>query len=359
MPFSKRLDQREGFIELAPRTSLHGRRRAETSPPPFWRLAVGLVFAGIVSCGGNSTPRITIAAGSLSGAWSAISEGLVSSIRKGLPCVAVTSEPGLDGANAALVAEGKVELGLVHSAMARLALRGEYPYSHKLETLRGLSLMYRDSAFHFLLNKNTGLKSIEDIKNKRYPLRLSVIYRGSLMEIASRTVLEAYGISYEDIESWGGKVYFRALRPSLDLMKDGRLDAVSLTVQFPQTLINEASRYQPLTLLTPSPLAVDVANKKLGTYRSTIPAEAYRFLDDDVVTFSDVVVLIANSNLSNELAYQISHSIHANLDYLHGVHKALSTLTPQELSPAAFLPLHPGSQQFFKEAGLLQTQTSP
>ena len=318
-------------------------------------LAVILVLTSLSGCGRQATPRITIAAGSLSGAWSAISEGLVSSIRKGLPDVAVTSEPGLDGANAALVGEGRVELGLVHSAMARLALRGEDPYDVELETIRGLSLIYKDSAFHFLLNRNTGLRSIEDIKNQRYPLRLSVIYRGSLMEIASRTVLEAYGISYEDIESWGGKVFFRALRPSLELMKDGRLDAVSLTVQYPQTLINEASRHQPLALLAPASRAIDTVNEKLGTYQSTIPAGAYRFLDQDVATFSDVVVLIANSGLSDGLAYQITRAIHADLDYLQGVHRTLSTLTPQQLPPSAFLPLHPGSRRFFEETGLLKT----
>lgn len=324
-------------------------RKARGSVLLLW----GLLAAFLSGCGSSSTEKITLSGGSLAGGWSAISEGLTGALRRALPGAAITHEVGGDGANAVLVNSGRVQLGLLHSAVAQLALRGEYPYSQKLEQIRGISLVYSDSAFHFLVNANTGLTSVEEIKAKKYPIRISVIYRGSLMEIASKTLLEAYGITYEDIESWGGKVYFRALTPSLELIKDGQLDAVSVSVQFPETNINEASLTHNFRLLPISDAAIEYVNQKLGTYRSKIPAGTYRFAPEDIPTFSDVCILIAYAGMPEEQAYQVTRALFTNLDYLHTVHRALSKLKPSDMPRVNHLPLHPGAIRFYREAGVL------
>lgn len=321
----------------------------------IWRRpgAAACLLAALAGCSAAPTKKITLAGGSLAGAWSAISEGVANSLRREMPGAAVTHEVGLDGANAALVDSGRAQLGMLHSAMGRLALAGKYPYSRQHENLRVISRVYSDSAFHFLVSEKTGLTSIEEIQQKKYPLRLSVIYRGSLMELASRTTLEAYGITYEDIESWGGKVHFRALVPSLDLMKDDRLDAISISVQFPENNMNEASLRQRFRLLPLSADAIQYINEKLGTYRSAIPAGTYRFTPEDVPTFSDLCVLIAYAGLEEQQAYEITRALFKNLDYLHTVHRALSKLNASDMPQVNDLPLHPGAERFYREAGVL------
>lgn len=321
--------------------------------------AWAMVWLGVVvslplwGCQSRSPERITLAGGSLAGAWSAISEGVANALRREMPGAAITHEVGLDGANAAIVDSGRVQLGMLHSAMGQLALAGEYPYPRKLQNIRAISRVYSDSAFHFLVSEKTGLTSMEEIQQKKYPLRLSVMYRGSLMETASKAMLEAYGITYEDIESWGGRIYFRALVPSLELMQDGRLDALSLSVQFPETNINEASVFQRFRLLPLSEEAIASVNQKLGTYRSTIPAGTYRFAQKDIPTFSDVCVLIAYAGLEEQEAYDITRALFKNLDYLHTVHRALARLTPSDMPRVNRIPLHPGAARFYREAGVL------
>ena len=312
--------------------------------------AAALLWAPLGGCRQSPTEKITLAGGSLAGAWSAISEGVANALRREMPDQAITNEVGLDGANAALVDSGRVQLGMIHSTMVRLALAGEYPYRKRLKNLRGISRIYPDSAFHFLVTEKTGLTSLEQIKQKKYPLRISVIYRGSLMEIASKTTLEAYGITYEDIESWGGRVYFRALAPSMELMKDGRLDAISISVQFPETNMSEASLTQGFRLLPLSEEAIAYVNQKLGTYKSKIPAGTYRFANTDIPTFSDVCILIANAGMKEEQAYRVTRALFQNLDYLHTVHKALARLNAADM-PRLDLPLHPGAARFYRETG--------
>ncbi|MEE8583726.1 MAG: TAXI family TRAP transporter solute-binding subunit [Acidobacteriota bacterium] len=149
-----------------------------------------------------------------------------------------------------------------------------------------------------------------------------------------------------------GKVYFRALRQSLELMRDGRLDAVSVTVQFPQTLINQASLKQDLQLLPLSGQAIEFVNRRLGTYPSRIPAGAYSFVGEDIPTLSDVVLLIANARLSDDHAYEVAKAIFKNLSYLHKVHKALARLSPDQMPQVNQVPLHPGALRLYTEAGL-------
>jgi hypothetical protein len=289
----------------------------------------------------------------MAGAWSAISEGVANSLRRAMPQTAVTHEVGLDGANAVIVNSGRVELGMLHSAMARLALAGEYPYSGKLENIRAISRVYSDSALHFVVTEESGLTSIEEIRERKYPLRLSVMYRGSLMETASKATLEAYGISYDDIERWGGTVYFRALVPSLELMRDGGLDAISVSVQFPETNISETSLLLPLRLLPLSEQAIEAVNRKLGTYRSSIPGGTYRFAPQDVPTFSDLCILIAHAGLDDQTAYDITRALFDNLDYLHTVHRSLAKLTAADLPRVNEVPLHPGAARFYRQAAAL------
>jgi len=333
------------------------RKRANPSgsgPLAFWGLFLAALLCGAAAgCQTGQTERITLSGGSLGGAWSAISEGVATCLRREMPGAAITHEVGMDGANAVIVDSGRVELGILHSAMGQLALAGEPPYSRKLENIRAITRIYSDSAFHFLVDPRTGLTSIEEIRDKKYPLRLSVNQRGTLMEIASRVALEAYGMTYEDIESWGGKIYFRPLRPSLDLMQDGRLDAATNPVQFPENNINEASLTLDLRLLPLSDPAIEYVNKRLGTYPCTIPADAYRFAEQDVQTFCDVALLIVHAGLEEERVYDITRALVKNLDYLHTVHRALAKLTVSDMPRVNAFPLHPGAVRLYREIGAL------
>jgi hypothetical protein len=83
----------------------------------------------------------------------------------------------------------------------------------------------------FAVRPDTGIESIEDIKKQKYPLRISTRRRGKLATTiyAIEEVLKAYGLSYRDIEKWGGKI-MEAPNPSgperRDAILSGNADAV-------------------------------------------------------------------------------------------------------------------------------------
>ena len=99
--------------------------------------------------------------------------------------------------------------------------------------------------------------------------------------------------------------------------------------------------------------AIDYANSKLGTSQTVIPAGTYSFVKTDTPTFSDTCVLIANAEVEEERVYDVIAAIFKNLDYLHNVHRALSTLTLSDMPRVNYIPLHPGAQRFYREKGVL------
>ncbi len=76
----------------------------------------------------------------------------------------------------------------------------------------------------FSVRDNVPIHSFEELKAKKYPLRLALLPKGSSGEWATKTVLKAYGITYQDIESWGGKVTFVSFPTAVEMMKDGQAD---------------------------------------------------------------------------------------------------------------------------------------
>ena len=187
-------------------------------------------------CGCEATDeswRMTLAGASPGGAWSAIGEAITDELRRGIASSSFTLEPGQDGANAVLVQQQKVELGLVHSSLALAALSGTSPFDAPQPDVRAVMLIYGDAPFHFIVDRRSGVTNIADILRRRTPIRVSVNTRGSLMELATRTVFDAYGLQFDDIREYGGDILFFPFNESYEMMKNGRIDAIGTTVQVP------------------------------------------------------------------------------------------------------------------------------
>ncbi|MEW6662774.1 MAG: TAXI family TRAP transporter solute-binding subunit [Bacillota bacterium] len=297
--------------------------------------------------------NVTIAGGSIGGAWAAIGEGVGEVIRRSYPGSNTAYEVGQEAANIALVGSGKVQLGIAHTGLLKLAMEGKAPFNQAYAQLRALTVLYGEAVEHFIVRTDTGIASFEELKAKKYPLLLNLNTKDSFMEIVGRKALEAHGITYDDINSWGGKVNFMAMGPSLDLMRDGKLHAFSNVIQVPSSHVVDASTTLKLTLFPMSDEAIKKVNAELGTYKSVIPKEKYPFLKEDVPTVAATVVLFTSVDLPEQQAYAIVKAIHDNFDYFKGIHGSLKGLDLKGMAKTAPVPLHPGAEKYYKEKGAL------
>lgn len=328
---------------------------------------VMLVSSLLVGCGdrsGSQTPptssngtenteveklKLTIAGGSIGGAWAAIGEGVSEVIRRSYPGSEIAYEVGQEAANVAMVSGNKVQLGIAHASFLKMASDGVDPFSSPMGNIKALAVLYGEAAEHFLILQNSGIKSFDDLKAQKYPLKVNFNTKDSFMEIVGKKTLEAYGITYDDIKSWGGNVDFMSMGSSIDLMRDGKIEAYSNVIQVPSSNITDAASSLKLSLLPMSDEVRAKLNAELGTYDAVIGKDKYTFMTEDVPTVAAKVVLFTNSELSDQEAYAIVKSIDENLEYFTGIHSSLKGLTLETLQDVAPVELHPGALKYYQE----------
>lgn len=306
--------------------------------------------------GENSSPwKVTILGGSVGGVWSAITEGVAESVRRNAPSGSnITAEPGKDGPNSVMAANKEAELALSYSPTAYTALKGIDPYKEAYPGVRAVAVLNPNSTFHFLVLKNTGLTSIEDLKAKKFPLSISVNKQGSTMELASKAALNAYGISYQDIESWGGKVYYLSTAETMEAIDNGMVQAHSITGEHPVSLFVEASIRREFHLLPISSEAINKVNQALGTRAGVIPGGTYSFTPEDIPTFAASLLLVTGADQSEDFIYNVTKALNDNLDYLRSVHAILKDINLKTMADTSPIPLHPGAEKYYKEMGVLK-----
>jgi TRAP transporter TAXI family solute receptor len=298
--------------------------------------------------------KITILGGSAGGMWSVMTEGVAESIRRSLPDARVTTEPGKDGPNQVMVSKKQVEFAVTNESTSYAAAEGLMPYKERFPNIRTVAVLNPTSPFQFFVDGKTGITSFQQIKEKRYPLRVGVNQKGSLMQICGEKVLEAYGITFEDILKWGGKIHYVRARQSMDLWDAGQLDATSEVMQFPASAYIELSQKHKLVMLPVAPDKVPGLTKLLGMPPFTIPANAYPFQKEAYTTINTKLILISSVDEPAEMVYDVVKAMYTNLNYLHKVHANLRGLTGEIMVKEAMVELHPGAAKFYREIGVIK-----
>jgi len=301
--------------------------------------------------------KVSIAAGSVGGSWYATVEAMAECVRRTYPGSVVTVLPGDSAGNLKRVQRELVEMGIATSVETIKAVKGEDPFTEKHTDISAIAVGWFLTSFQMTVLDKTPVTSLEDLKNKKYPIRISVNTRGSGMELISKVGLEAAGITYKDIEAWGGKIHFLASGATIPLYDDGRLDGdAGLAAGPPDPGKMRVSNTHKLRLL---PLTEDQIKKAIqslpGTFRYVMPKGIYNFMDKDVPTFTATSVLYVHKKFPETVAYQITRSIAENVDYLRKVNINLQNLKKEELAETSLgIPFHPGAVKYYKEKGLIQ-----
>ncbi len=109
------------------------------------------------------------------------------------------------------VASGKVQFAIVNPSMIlKMAALGSSPFREPLP-LRSIAVLPSSDQMVFAVTENSGLKSFTDIRERRFPLKISL--RGQpdhSLHVIINHVLSAAGFSLDDIVSWGGEVRYDA-----------------------------------------------------------------------------------------------------------------------------------------------------
>ncbi|QCJ41224.1 TAXI family TRAP transporter solute-binding subunit [Bacillus sp. S3] len=301
---------------------------------------------------------LTMAGGSAGGFWSLIGEGVGSILRKSNPGTQFSYETGNGVKNVISVSSGQVPLGIAFNFEVKAGLEGEEPFKSKVDQVSALINLYDNAPLQIAITKDFadkyGIASMEDIAEKKPPIRIGVNQRGNMVEKVNKYVFESYGISYDDIKKWGGEVYYEAWKPSAEQMKDNKLDWTGDPVFAPDATLMELSATKDILLLPINEKAQKLLNEKMGTPPSILKGGTYKFQPNDINTVNAGAMVMVDPNMTEEEAYTITKTLVENIDSIRALHKDLESLTPEKMVNVAPAKLHPGAAKYFKEIGILK-----
>jgi TRAP-type uncharacterized transport system substrate-binding protein len=251
------------------------------------------------------------------------------------------------------VAKGGLELAFVNpSALLTQAYLGLGLFSTPLP-VRIVAVYPSWDRFVFMVHPRTGIRSLADIKAKRYPLRVSVREdptHSTLVLIDQAFAL--HGFTLRDIESWGGRLLLCG-GPSdvrrLELLGRGEIDAVfdeGIKVWLDEAL---AAGLSPIEL---EPTEFDALGQ-LGWRKVSIPKARFPRLirDVDTLDFSGWPIY-ANASLPEQDAYDICDALgarEAEIPWDKGTVGSALHMGRESDSTPMDVPLHPGAERWFHE----------
>ncbi len=292
---------------------------------------------------------ITIASGS--GDWALIGGKLADIINREIPGITATSIPGGATVNISRIERGEAQIGLVHSFLPYLAVKGEEPYEEPHTKLRMMISLWKGYA-HAVVPKNSNIKDVSDLVKAPYDVWNSKPGLGS--QILNNAIFEAYGFSPDDIRKIGGVVHEIGLGDGADMMKDRRMDFLIFPVVYPYSMLIDIDTTVGMKLLPIDGEPRERLLKSLpGLVADSIPKGAYTDLKEDVPTVANFHQLACSSDLPDELVYDIMEAIVRNLPNLRDLSDSLKAISIDNALLGMEVDIHPGAVKFYEDEGMM------
>jgi TRAP transporter TAXI family solute receptor len=88
---------------------------------------------------------------------------------------------------------------------------------------------------------------------------------------------------------------------------------------------------------------------------ATIPGGMYEGTPNDVTTYGLKATLVASTDTSDKVVYNMVKAVFENFDRFKRLHPAFSALNPEEMISAGLsAPLHDGAVTYYKERGWIK-----
>ncbi len=218
----------------------------------------------------------------------------------------------------------------------------EAGFPQPLTDLRAIAAIYPNYV-QIVASAESGIQSLEDLRGRS----MSVGAPASGTELNARAIFAAAGMSYDDL----GKVEYLPYAESAELIKNRQLDSTLQSSGLGVAFITDLAATMDITLVAvPSEVVESIGAPYVP---SVIPAGTYAGQDEDVPTAAIGNVLVTHAGISDELAYQMTKLLFENLDRLEASHSAASAIDPAAATQGLSIPLHPGAERYYREAGLL------
>ncbi|MGE4214426.1 MAG: TAXI family TRAP transporter solute-binding subunit [Anaerotignaceae bacterium] len=290
--------------------------------------------------------NIKLATGGTSGTYYAFGGVIAQAVTASTGIKFDVQSTGASKANIGLIADGEVDMAIVQNDVMDYAYNGTDLFEgEKTDNFNAMAAMYAEVC-QVVAKPSAGIETIADLKGKR----VSVGDAGSGVEFNAKQILEAYGVTFEDIEKQN-----LSFGDSANAMKDNKIDAFFCTAGAPTTAIMELSSTNEVKILNVDGAEAEALVAKYPFYTAyTIPKETYSGMTEDATTVSVKATFIVSPELSEDTVYNMTKAIFEGKEDITAGHAKGAEIDPTYAVEGVSVPFHPGAEKYFKEIGVLK-----
>jgi hypothetical protein len=315
-------------------------------------LVLGLCVSSVLA---QRPDQLKFVAGPPGGTWFSLGGTVSDVMTKNV--IPTTSSTGGGVSNVVNIGRGRADLGLSAAVLGSPAKNGTTPFKKPLPNTVRLGNLYKQY-FYFVMRadfaEENGIKTPGDVFEKKLPIRVAMLKPGTVSEFIVRQAFGAYGVTYDDIKSWGGKVEYASYSDGSNLLADNHIDAFVFTVSSPASVILKIETQVDIKILPTDQTALDKMHEDFGTTTHVIPKGTYKCATEDIPVIGDYTVILIRGDLPEDLVYEMTEALFENKETLAQSIKALNELNPEDAAADNAFQLHPGSAKYYKEVGALK-----
>lgn len=312
--------------------------------------------AGTPAGGGNvldiDITDIIFQSGSTGGNWAIVQPAMVTAIEAALPGVTVTGITGSGAANLRALQAGECDMAFTQGYAYEDALHGvnDFEADGAMDNV-AVICSTNVSYMYFVAAARAGIERIEDIAD----CNLNCNTAGGGVEIFNRRVLEAYGVTYDDIQANGHTLNYQGLSDVIELMQDGHVDVSVVSGMLDNPTTHQMESSFDIDILS---FEGDAAQNFVNTYPSfslsAMPAGIYKGQEEEKTVMAWTGLMCCRKDLSDDVVYAITKALHENAgDFAAVVPENAWIGTPDCLTGFDQANLHPGALRYYQEIGLL------
>lgn len=264
----------------------------------------------------------------------------------GLIAMAQSSRGSIDNIDGVLT--GLFHSGFSQSDIAYWAYSGVGRFQGQAPkaSLRAIAALYPEH-IQLIARRDANIGSVSDLRGKR----VSLDERGSGSYVNAVQILEAFGLSEDDLE-----VSYLKSAPASDAVIAGTLDAFFITSGYPTNAIIELSTRTPVTLVPIEGTEAENITEKFPFYSlDQIPAGTYDGVDA-TTTLAVGAQWITSEAIPADLVYEVTKALWNDqsrrlLDVGHEKGKSVTLDTALD---GIAIPLHEGAERYYREVGLIE-----
>ncbi len=326
-------------------------------------IALGISIASLCATAGVAADKntITFHTGSVGGLYMEPSVVWIEQWKQAIPNLDVSAILGGSMTNPLKVAasDPNTAMGWSTLPLARDAMMGEGDFEKRapggIKNLRALWRVNNLTWAEFIVRPQAvpaGVTTLGQFLATKPKAHWALKTKGSGAESMTRILLQLYGVSYDDLQNWGGKVSFNNTSDAAKLIIDGHADVFVNAMPVPASdVLDMDASVKGLKWLALDAKQTEMLAGEYGYIGADHPIGQYKSLQTPILSVAYDHVVFVHEGMDAELVYKLTKTVLSAPNKVQAL-PSFETFDPKLAGTQTVFPLHPGAKRAYEELGL-------